>query len=139
MLVKRRPSPRLTTPARQARTPAAFGHSAAVLALLACLGAGLPAVAAEPADGTQGRDVEAEAAEPTLPIDTADQARVVAEAAMKATYGHDAIERQKPLLVRRERDIWIVSGTLPSGRKGGVAEIWLSAGTGEVIRITHDE
>lgn len=63
----------------------------------------------------------------------------VAFAILKSVYGEAQIRKQRPLSVELVDGIWIVSGTLKAGRKGGVAEIHISKTTGEVIEITHGE
>ncbi len=61
----------------------------------------------------------------------------VAEAILSAIYGEEQIMSQRPFSAKLKAGIWIVTGNLPEGRLGGVAEIKISKKTGEVIAVTH--
>jgi hypothetical protein len=61
----------------------------------------------------------------------------VAEAILLPIYGEKQINSEAPLTAKLGRDVWHVTGTLPAGREGGVAEVDISKETGEILRVTH--
>ena len=52
-------------------------------------------------------------------------------------YGKKEIKNQKPYNAVLENGIWFVSGSLPKGWKGGVAEAEIIKENGKIIRISH--
>lgn len=52
-------------------------------------------------------------------------------------YGQNEIEKQKPYNAILENGIWFVSGSLPKGWVGGVAEAEILKENGKIIRISH--
>lgn len=65
----------------------------------------------------------------------------IAEVISSEFYGQDVIENQKPLLVTRSGDVWIVRGTFPydSDTKGGVIEVMISSDSGAILGMIHGE
>lgn len=67
----------------------------------------------------------------------------VAEPILKSIYGNDLIDGERPFAAQLQGETWIVRGTLhcPDGAKclGGVAEIWISKQTGQVLKVIHGE
>jgi hypothetical protein len=61
----------------------------------------------------------------------------IAEAVLIPIYGGKQIDSEKPLSGKLDGDIWIVTGTLPSGMVGGVAEVKISKQTGEIVGLIH--
>jgi hypothetical protein len=61
----------------------------------------------------------------------------IAEAVLIPIYGAKQIHSEKPLKGKLDGDIWIVTGTLPSGMVGGVAEVKISKQTGEIVGLIH--
>lgn len=63
----------------------------------------------------------------------------IAEAVAVDIYGRKNIEKQRPYLVKRFEDRWVVLGTFPHGPygKGGVFEIEVSSADGKILRMTH--
>ena len=61
----------------------------------------------------------------------------IAEAVLIPIYGAKQIDSEKPLTGKLNGDIWIVTGTLPSGMVGGVAEVKISKQTGEIVGLIH--
>ena len=61
----------------------------------------------------------------------------VAEKVMISTYGKNQIDSERPLTAKLDGNIWIVSGTLPSGWVGGVAEVRIDKGDGRILHVTH--
>lgn len=52
-------------------------------------------------------------------------------------YGKEQIESEKPYYATLSNGIWSVSGSLPKGWIGGVAEAEISKDDGKIIRISH--
>lgn len=52
-------------------------------------------------------------------------------------YGKKEIEKQKPYNAALDSGIWFVSGSLPKGWHGGVAEAEIIKENGKIIRISH--
>ena len=63
----------------------------------------------------------------------------IAEAVLKPIYGAPSIERQRPFKATLEDGKWRVQGSLPSSHLGGVAEAWIAADDGRVLRVTHGQ
>jgi hypothetical protein len=61
----------------------------------------------------------------------------VAEAILAPIYGQGNIDRQKPLKAVFKDGVWTVTGTLPSGKVGGVAVIEISKADARVNRVSH--
>jgi hypothetical protein len=61
----------------------------------------------------------------------------VAEAVLVPIYGAKQINSEKPLSAKLDGDVWVVTGTLPSGMVGGVAEVKISKQTGEIVGMIH--
>lgn len=61
----------------------------------------------------------------------------VAEAILIPIYGEEHIKSELPLSASLKNDIWIVTGHLPSGMVGGVAEVKISKRTGEILDVFH--
>ena len=61
----------------------------------------------------------------------------VAEAVLTSIYGDKNILDQRPFSAKLERGVWVVSGHLPEGYEGGVAEIRIAKKTCEVLHVTH--
>jgi hypothetical protein len=52
-------------------------------------------------------------------------------------YGKEQIESEKPYSAKLENGIWFVTGSIPEGWAGGVAEAEISKDDGRIIRISH--
>lgn len=52
-------------------------------------------------------------------------------------YGKTKIENESPYQAVLKNDVWYVAGSLPDGRKGGVAEAEISADDGRIMKIRH--
>lgn len=52
-------------------------------------------------------------------------------------YGKEKIEQQKPYRAVLKGNVWHVSGSLPSGSKGGVAEAEIRKTDGHLINVWH--
>lgn len=65
----------------------------------------------------------------------------IAEAVAIGFYGRNQIEKQRPYLVRRMGDRWVIQGSWhhKDGDKGGVFLIELSSLDGKILRMTHGE
>jgi hypothetical protein len=65
----------------------------------------------------------------------------IAEAIGKEFYGEEVVEKQKPLLVTKSNDIWVVRGTfeIGSGKKGGSIEMRISSDDGKILGMIHGE
>jgi hypothetical protein len=63
----------------------------------------------------------------------------LAEVILESVYGRDVIRREKPFHAELRGDVWVVTGTLAPGMKGGVAEIHISKKTGEVVYLIHEK
>lgn len=70
-------------------------------------------------------------------VPNASTAISIAEAVLVPIYGKEQIEKQKPLNATLSEGVWMVSGTLPEGMMGGVAEIEISRQSGKILRVTH--
>ena len=57
----------------------------------------------------------------------------------KQFYGDVVIENQKPLIVKKYGNIWVVQGSISSesGQKGGVFEIKISSIDGAILGMVH--
>jgi hypothetical protein len=70
-------------------------------------------------------------------VPTAEVAVEIARAVLTPIYGGERIQRQLPLNARLMDDRWIVEGSLPPGRLGGVAHIEIAKSDGRILRVTH--
>lgn len=61
----------------------------------------------------------------------------IAVAVWMPIYGKDEIEKEKPYKAVLRDGIWYVSGSLPSGYVGGVAEAEIAKDDGRILRINH--
>jgi len=61
----------------------------------------------------------------------------VAEAVLSSIYSDERIQAQRPFSAKLERGVWVVTGHLPEGSDGGVAEIKIDKKTCEVLHVTH--
>ena len=52
-------------------------------------------------------------------------------------YGEEKIEVEKPYHANLKNGIWTVTGSLPEGWDGGVAEAQISQEDGKILRIIH--
>jgi hypothetical protein len=72
-------------------------------------------------------------------VDKPEVAARIAEAVAVGFYGRNQIEAQRPYLVKRLDDRWVVRGSWlhGSGVKGGVFEIEVSSSDARILRMTH--
>jgi hypothetical protein len=70
-------------------------------------------------------------------VPTAEVATEIARAVLTPIYGRERIERQAPLVAILDVDRWVVTGTLPPGRLGGVAQIEIAKSDGRILHVTH--
>ena len=77
-------------------------------------------------------------------VSTAQTAIAIAEAVLIPVYGKAEIESERPFKAVLERNIWVVTGSVPchhppsnSECPGGAAEIRISKRTGQVLLMTH--
>ncbi|HNI44451.1 MAG TPA: YbbC/YhhH family protein, partial [Chitinophagales bacterium] len=61
----------------------------------------------------------------------------VAEPILFSIYGKDNITKQRPYEVYFKDNYWLITGTLPSGWKGGTFLIIIDSRDCKVIRISH--
>jgi len=61
----------------------------------------------------------------------------IAVAIWNPIYGKKEIEEEKPYQAELRNGIWYVSGSLPDGWVGGVAEAEIRKDDARVIRVTH--
>jgi hypothetical protein len=54
-------------------------------------------------------------------------------------YGEEEIESQKPYNAVLINGVWYVTGSLPEGWLGGVAEAEITKDDGRILRISHGE
>ena len=52
-------------------------------------------------------------------------------------YGKEQIEFESPYFAYLVDDYWVVTGSLPTGYKGGTAKAIISKFTGEIVHVTH--
>lgn len=79
-------------------------------------------------------------------VPTAQTAIAVAEAVLIPVYGKDQIESERPFKAVLNRNVWVVTGSVPCHNPppgaecpGGAAEIKISKRTGQVLFMTHYE
>ena len=61
----------------------------------------------------------------------------VAEAVLSPIYGEEQILSERPFSARLRGGVWTVSGSLPEGADGGVAEIRIAKKTGCILSVIH--
>lgn len=61
----------------------------------------------------------------------------IAESILFSIYGKDNITKQRPYEIYFIDNYWLITGTLPSGWKGGTFLIIIDSRDSKVIRITH--
>jgi NTF2 fold immunity protein of polymorphic toxin system component len=77
------------------------------------------------------------AAEPARSVPDEQTAIRIADSVLAERYGRDQLESEKPLIATLSDTIWTVTGTLPPGNEGGVAEIEIRKADGRIIHVTH--
>lgn len=70
-------------------------------------------------------------------IQTKDVAIAVAVAAWSPIYGKERIQKKAPYKARLKDGIWIVTGSLPAGRVGGVPIAEIDKRSGKILRVSH--
>jgi NTF2 fold immunity protein len=61
----------------------------------------------------------------------------LAEAVLSAIYGEQQVTSEQPFSATLKGGVWTVTGSLPKGAAGGVAEARISKKTGEVLSVFH--
>lgn len=61
----------------------------------------------------------------------------VAEAVLVPIYGRDKIQSERPFHAKFESGTWMVEGSLPEGREGGVATVKLLKSDGRILFVIH--
>ncbi len=61
----------------------------------------------------------------------------VAEAILIPIYGKALVEGERPFTAKLTGHVWKVTGHLPLGVDGGVAEAWIDKRDGRILRVTH--
>ena len=61
----------------------------------------------------------------------------IAEAVLSPIYGAEQISKEKPFVAKLKNGVWMVAGTLPRDRFGGVAVILISKADGKILGVTH--
>jgi len=61
----------------------------------------------------------------------------IAEAILTPIYGASQVQAEKPFVASLKREVWTVTGHLPEGADGGVAEVRISKLTGEILSVSH--
>jgi hypothetical protein len=72
-------------------------------------------------------------------VPTADVAIAIAVAIWGPIYGEERIEKEKPFQARLVDGVWYVSGSLPSGYVGGVAEARIAQVDGRILAVIHGQ
>ena len=72
-------------------------------------------------------------------VPTADVAIAIAVAIWGPIYGKEQIEHEKPFHAGLVNGVWLVSGTLPPGHVGGVAEARIAQADGRVLGVIHGQ
>ncbi|MCP4553691.1 MAG: hypothetical protein GY834_16990 [Bacteroidetes bacterium] len=52
-------------------------------------------------------------------------------------YGSEKIKKEAPYFAYQVDNVWVVTGSLPKGWKGGTAKAVISKDTGQVLHIIH--
>ena|SRR5712692_3347012 len=61
----------------------------------------------------------------------------IAEAILIPIYGQIQVEAERPFSAKLTGSVWKVTGHLPPGVDGGVAEAWIEKRDGRILRVTH--
>jgi hypothetical protein len=61
----------------------------------------------------------------------------IADAILVSIYGEDELSSERPFNISLKKGIWIITGTLKPGYKGGVAEIHISKASGKILYVNH--
>ncbi len=61
----------------------------------------------------------------------------MAVAVWNPIYGKENIEKEKPYTASLANGVWTVTGSLPEGVVGGVAEAEISKNDCKVLRVSH--
>ena len=61
----------------------------------------------------------------------------IAVAVWEPIYGHDTIARETPYVAKLDKDVWVVTGSLPKNRDGGVAVIEIAKQDSRILRVSH--
>ena len=61
----------------------------------------------------------------------------IAEAILTPIYGPKQVQAEKPFVASLKREVWTVTGHLPEGADGGVAEVRISKLTGQILSVNH--
>lgn len=61
----------------------------------------------------------------------------IAEAVLTPIYGREKVESERPYHVKLDGGVWLVGGSLPQGRVGGVAIIKISKKDGRILFVSH--
>ena len=79
-------------------------------------------------------------------VPSADVALSVANAVLIPVYGKKLIDSEQPFTANLQRDIWVITGTIPcqnppsSGAcPGGAAEVRISKRTGQILFMDHPQ
>ena len=70
-------------------------------------------------------------------VPNAETAIKIALAVWAPIYGADKIEKEKHFQATLSNGIWTVTGTLPTGMVGGVAEIDIAKDDARILRVIH--
>ncbi len=72
-------------------------------------------------------------------VPTSEVAIKIAVAVWEPIYGAEKIAAEQPYRARLTNGIWRVTGSLPPGVLGGVAEAEISKADGRILRISHGQ
>jgi hypothetical protein len=61
----------------------------------------------------------------------------VAEAVLIPIYGAAQVQAEEPFSAKLAAGQWIITGNLPAGADGGVAEVRISKATGQILSVRH--
>jgi len=61
----------------------------------------------------------------------------IAQAVLTPIYGKEKLEKEKPLVAKQNNGVWIVSGTMQKGLKGGVSIIEILKDDARILRVSH--
>ena len=63
----------------------------------------------------------------------------IAEAVCIPIYGEQAVQHERPFDATLEDEVWTVTGSLPDGMLGGVAEVRISKQDGRILGVLHGQ
>lgn len=63
----------------------------------------------------------------------------IADAILVGVFGENTIKSERPLNAELRDNVWIISGTMPKGRMGGVAYIYIAKRDAKVLRLYHEQ